>query len=88
LRSLECYATACLGIGGAELAAAERAASLVVRTAPLRESASMLLMEALARQGNAAEGLIVYESLRMRLRDELGVAPGEAVQAAHRRLLG
>ncbi len=88
LRSLECYATACLGIGGTELAGAERAASSVVRAAPLRESAFALLMEALERQGNAAEALLVYEALRLRLRDELGVAPGEPVQAAYRRLLG
>jgi len=88
LRSLESYAAACLGLGGTELAGAERTARQLVRAAPLRERASMLLMEALERQGNAAEALLVYESLRRRLRDELGVAPTEPVQGAYRRLLG
>jgi SARP family transcriptional regulator, regulator of embCAB operon len=88
LRARECYATACLGLGGTELAGAERTARLAVRSAPLRETASALLMEALERQGNAAEALVVYESLRLRLRDELGVSPAEPLQAAYRRLLG
>jgi len=88
IRSLECYATACLGLGGTELAGSERAARELVRLAPLRESASALLMEALAQRGNVAEALLVYESLRQRLRDELGVAPAQPLQDAHRRLLG
>jgi SARP family transcriptional regulator, regulator of embCAB operon len=88
IRSLECYATACLGLGGTELAGAERTARLLVRSAPLRESASALLMQALEQQGNTAEALLVYESLRQRLRDELGVSPAEPLQVAHRRLLG
>jgi DNA-binding SARP family transcriptional activator len=87
-RARECYATACLGLGGTELASAERAARQLVRSAPLRESATALLMQALERQGNAAEALLVYESLRERLRDELGVAPAEPLQVAYRRLLG
>jgi DNA-binding SARP family transcriptional activator len=88
LRSLECYATACLGLGGTELAGAERSARLLVSLAPLRESASALLMDALEKQGNAGEALLVYEALRRRLRDELGVAPTERLRAVHRRLLG
>jgi SARP family transcriptional regulator, regulator of embCAB operon len=88
MRSLECYATACLGLGGTELAGAERAARSLVRVAPLRESASTLLMQALEEQGNAAEALLVYESLRHRLRDELGVSPSPPLQAIYRRLLG
>jgi len=88
MRSLECYATACLGLGGAELAGAERAARLLVRSAPLRESAAALLIQALEEQGNVAEALLVYESLRQRLRDDLGVSPAEPLQAAYRRLLG
>jgi SARP family transcriptional regulator, regulator of embCAB operon len=88
MRALGCYATACLGLGGTELAGAERAARLLVRSAPLRESAVALLMQALEEQGNTAEALLVYESLRQRLRDELGVSPAEPLQAAHRRLLG
>lgn len=88
MRSLECYATACLGLGGTELAGAERTARVLVSSAPLRENASALLMEALEKQGNAAEALLVYEALRRRLRDELGVAPTGRLQDVHRRLLG
>jgi SARP family transcriptional regulator, regulator of embCAB operon len=88
VRSVERYAEACLGLGGTELAGAERAARYLVRLAPLRESAYELLMAALEARGNAAQGLVVYETLRQRLRDELGVSPSDALQAAHRRLLG
>jgi DNA-binding SARP family transcriptional activator len=88
LRGLECYAEACLGIGGAELPAAERAARELVQAAPLRESGYGLLMRALEARGNAAEALVVYESARERLREELGTSPAEALQSIHRRLLG
>jgi len=88
VRALEAYAAACLGIGGAELAAAERAARRLVALAPYRENAHRLLIEAVAARGNVAEALRVYEDLRHLLREELGVAPGVAVQAVHRRLLG
>ena len=88
LRSLECYTHACLGVGGTERAGGERAARELVRLAPLRESASALLMEALEQRGNVAEALLVYESLRQRLRDELGVAPAQPLQDVYRRLLG
>ena len=87
LRSLDTYANACLGIGGTEAAGAERAARELVRRAPLRESASVLLMRALAERGDVAEALLVYEGLRQRLREELGTAPSAPAQAAHRRLL-
>jgi SARP family transcriptional regulator, regulator of embCAB operon len=87
VRALECYATACLGLGRTELAGAERAARLLVRSAPLHESGYGLLMAALEAQGNVAEALVVYEALRKRLRSELGVSPAEPLQTAHRRLL-
>jgi hypothetical protein len=35
-----------------------------------------------------AEALLVYDRLRVLLRDELGIAPSPAVQSVHRRLLG
>jgi hypothetical protein len=38
VRSLQCHAASCLGIGGAELAAAERAARRLVELSPYRES--------------------------------------------------
>ena len=87
VRSLECYAQACLGLGGTELAGAERSARQLVKLAPIRENGYGLLMRALEAQGNVAEALTVYETARERLRDELGVAPAEPLQAIYRRLL-
>jgi DNA-binding SARP family transcriptional activator len=80
VRALECYAMACLELGGTELPSAERAARELVTTAPFRESAHLLLMRSLAARGNAAEALAAYEELRVLLRDELGTTPGPAVQ--------
>lgn len=77
-----------LGIGGSEVAAAEPDARRLIRLAPYRESGYRLLMEALARRGNSAEALLVYEQLRIVLRDAVGAAPSPASQALHRRLLG
>ena len=88
LRALECYAQVCLGLGGAELPGAERASRKLVDTAPFRESGHLLLMRALAAPPNVAEALAAYERLRLLLRDEMGVDPGEAVQEAYVRLLG
>jgi SARP family transcriptional regulator, regulator of embCAB operon len=87
LRALSCWAAIGLGIGGTELADAERAARLLVEEAPYREDGHRLLMEVLAARGNRAEALQVYEALRRRLRDELGTAPGEDLRALHARLL-
>jgi SARP family transcriptional regulator, regulator of embCAB operon len=86
-RALECYATACLRLGGAELPGSTRSARELVDLAPLRETGHLLLMQALAAQGNVAEALAVYERLRVLLRDELGVDPGQAVQDAYAELL-
>nr|MDT0662855.1 BTAD domain-containing putative transcriptional regulator [Micromonospora sp. DSM 115978] len=87
-RALECYATACLELGGTELPGAQRAASELVEVAPLRETGHLLLMRALAGRGNVAEALQAYEGLRVLLREELGVSPCLAVQDAYTRLLG
>jgi SARP family transcriptional regulator, regulator of embCAB operon len=71
LRALECYAQACLGVGGTELAAAERCGRELTRLAPYRESGHRHLMRALAARGNTAEALRCYEHLRTLLREEL-----------------
>ena len=88
LRALECVGTAGLHMGGTELAAAERAGRSLVHAAPFRESGYRLLMESLAARDNVAEALRAYDSLRVLLREELGVAPGKALQDLHGRLLG
>ena len=87
LRGLECYAAAGLGIGGTELAAAIRAGRELTRLEPDRESAYRLVMQALAVEGYRAEALRVYEQLRTRLRDDLGVAPSPQTQELHLQLL-
>jgi pentatricopeptide repeat protein len=87
LRALEVYAVAALGVGGAELASAERAAREVIALAPYRESGHRCLMSALAREGNVAEALAVYEALRARLGEDLGIGPCAETRALHERLL-
>jgi DNA-binding SARP family transcriptional activator len=86
-RALECYASACLQLGGPELPGAERAARELLEVAPLRETGHLLLMQVLAASGNVAEALAAYERLRVLLREELGVDPSRVVQDAHTRLL-
>jgi SARP family transcriptional regulator, regulator of embCAB operon len=86
-RALACYAEACLGIGGTELPAAERAARRLVAHAPLAETGHALLIRALAARGDAAAALAAYDQLRQSLREELGVSPSPASQELHARLL-
>ena len=88
LRAHECVAASGLGLGGAELDSAKRSGRALVKLAPHRESGYRLLMETLAAEGNAAEALDVYETLRLLMQDELGVAPSPVTRELHRRLLG
>ena len=88
MRSREVIARAGIGLGGSELAGAERAARALIRSAPFRESGYLLLMRALVASGNKAEALRTYDELRNLLAEELGSAPGAEIQALHRRLLG
>jgi DNA-binding SARP family transcriptional activator len=88
VRALECTARRSLGLGEPEVAVAERTARRLVDLSPYRETGYAVLMEAFERQGNIAEALRVYESLRRLLREELGVAPSPTVQRVHERLLG
>jgi SARP family transcriptional regulator, regulator of embCAB operon len=87
IRALECYTTACVHLGGAELAAAERAARDLVAATPLRETGHLLLMQSLVARGNVAEALSSYEQLRRMLRDELGTLPSPTVQDYYLTLL-
>jgi len=87
LRAQEAYAEAALGIGGTELAAAVRVGRELVAREPYRESGYRILIEALAREGNGAEAILVYEELRTKLREELGITPSDRTQEAYRRLL-
>jgi SARP family transcriptional regulator, regulator of embCAB operon len=86
-RALEAYAAAALGTGGTELLAAVRAGRQLVQLDPLRETGYQVLMQALQRQGNAAEALRVYADLCEILRDELGVSPSGPIEAVYQSLL-
>jgi SARP family transcriptional regulator, regulator of embCAB operon len=86
-RALEAYGEACLGIGGCELAGAERTGRRLIALNPLRESGYRLVMQSLAGRGNLAEALRVYEQARNVLREELGIAPGPAIRELHAQLL-
>jgi DNA-binding SARP family transcriptional activator len=59
----------------------------LVELAPYRESGYRLLMRVHASRGNLGESLLVYESLRQRLREDLGTAPSAETQALHTALL-
>ena len=86
-RALECTARRSLGLGGPEIAVAERTARRLIDLSAYHESGYALLMESLERQGNVAEALRVYERLRGLLREELGTAPSPMAQRVHERLL-
>jgi SARP family transcriptional regulator, regulator of embCAB operon len=87
LRARDAIARAGIGLGGSELATAERSARAMIRTAPYRESGYLLLMEALAAAGKTTDALLAYEGLRRNLREQLGTDPGPELQALHRRLM-
>jgi DNA-binding SARP family transcriptional activator len=87
LRALEVVGEAGLRMGGAQLTSVERSARALIEAEPYRESGYVLLIQALAARGNVAEGLRVFESLRMLLREELGTTPSPEAIAVHDRLL-
>ncbi|MCB1016595.1 MAG: AAA family ATPase, partial [Acidimicrobiales bacterium] len=68
---------------GAAVATLER----LVAEAPLRERRWSLLVEALVVDGRVAEALRTYERARRLLADEVGAAPGPALDAAYRSAL-
>lgn len=55
---------------------------------PLRESLWIRLLRGLARTGRSAEALGLYDVVRARIADELGVGVGADLQALHAELLG
>ncbi len=86
-RALACYVQACLGIGGTELPAAERAARTLIGIAPHSETAHRLLMRSQADYGDTAAALRTYQRLRRTLADELGVDPDPQTRALYQQLL-
>ncbi|MGW4966183.1 AfsR/SARP family transcriptional regulator, partial [Nonomuraea sp. NPDC004186] len=58
-----------------------------VVASPMSERLSGQLMIALYQAGRQAEALEVYEGLRVTLRDELGLEPGQGIRQAHAQVL-
>jgi DNA-binding SARP family transcriptional activator len=87
VEALECYAAVALGLGGSELAVGEKAARELVAASPYRERGHALLMALVTARGNPAEALRIYETLRERLRDELGATPAPGLRRMQERLL-
>jgi DNA-binding SARP family transcriptional activator/tetratricopeptide (TPR) repeat protein len=79
------YAGAAFGLGWHERVLPHLAA--LARREPLNELAHARLMFALAGSGRQAESLEVFEGIRRRLDEELGVQPGAELTAAHARVL-
>ena len=84
---MECYGEACLAIGGTEIDGARRCGNVLVAKSPYRESGYRILMRAHDADGNPAEALRLYGSLKERLADELGASPGAQTQQLHEDIL-
>jgi SARP family transcriptional regulator, regulator of embCAB operon len=87
LESYELIGEAGLLLGGPRLATAQRMGMEIVAEEPLREGGYRLAMRACIARGNPAEALQVYDLLRVRLRDDLGVDPGPESRALFETIL-
>jgi DNA-binding SARP family transcriptional activator len=81
----ESHFDALLRLGRLE-GAASRLTSLV-HLYPLDENLSVLLMRVLHRTGRSAQALEVFQELRLRLVDDLGIEPGAAARQAQAEVL-
>jgi DNA-binding SARP family transcriptional activator len=87
VRSLEALAASGIGLAGTELSTAKRAAQALMDAAPYRESGYRFMIEALRLEGNIAQAMLVFDGLRARLRDDLGIAPSAETLRLHADLL-
>ncbi|MEW2428742.1 BTAD domain-containing putative transcriptional regulator [Micromonospora sp. NPDC047644] len=60
---------------------------LATSIAPLHEQVQASLIYTLAAAGQQAEALSVFQTVRARLAEDLGLDPGEGLQEAHRQVL-
>ncbi|MCX5070290.1 tetratricopeptide repeat protein [Micromonospora lupini] len=60
---------------------------LAASMAPLNEPVQASLIATLGAAGHQAEALETFRTVRSRLADDLGIDPGSALEAAHRRVL-
>ncbi len=85
LETLEAAATAALASG--EPATAVSCAERAVAREPLRESAQLLLVQALTARGDRTAALAALAAYRRRLADELGLDPTDAARDLEQRIL-
>ncbi|KAB1947698.1 transcriptional regulator, SARP family protein [Micromonospora sp. ALFpr18c] len=82
-----CVSAAELAVSLGRPARVLRPLRLAASMAPLHEPVQAGLISALAAAGHQAEALEVFRTVRNRLVEDLGIEPGEALQAAHRQVL-
>ncbi|MER5930329.1 BTAD domain-containing putative transcriptional regulator [Streptomyces sp. NPDC002054] len=85
LTAWEEWAELRLELGDHAVLADELAA--VVAEHPLRQRMTAVLMRALYRSGRQSEALAVYQGLRRRFAEELGIDPGPELAALHEAIL-
>ena len=75
------------GLLAGDLATGVEAAERLIDVDPYDEEALRLAMAGLSAQGRSSSALAVYERIRNRLADDLGVSPSPETDAAHRAVL-
>ncbi|MGW2373950.1 AfsR/SARP family transcriptional regulator [Kitasatospora sp. NPDC001683] len=85
LQAAEWYFEAALHLGRHQSAISEL--TRWVAEYPLHEEFHVRLITAFYRSGRQADALAVFEDVRARLREELGVDPGPALRAVHHQVL-
>jgi DNA-binding SARP family transcriptional activator len=87
VRQLAWERTACLAVDLGEPALAVRYATAAATAEPLRESAALALVRALAASGDRAAALAHFDRYRRTVADELGIDPSPAAAELHRLVL-
>jgi DNA-binding SARP family transcriptional activator len=82
-----CTAAAELAVSAGRPERVLPALQLAASMAPFHEPVQAGLVGVLGAAGRQAEALAVFRGVRDRLADELGIDPGPALEAAHRRVL-